>query len=307
MCRVAHRSTSTASNKVSGVLVSSMMRGRLWKIGDRIFDLSRQGLIMGVLNITPNSFSDGGNFFDAENAVAHGLRMAAEGAHLIDVGGESTRPGAEAVAPEEELRRVIPVVEQLRRKSEVIISIDTSKADVARAAIRAGASIVNDVTGGRGDQEMMPLIAETKSAFIIMHMQGIPQTMQIAPQYTNVVSEVFDFFRQQYARAIVYSIDPMAIAFDPGIGFGKTLEHNLELLAQLERLRACDRPIVIGVSRKSFLGKLINSEQMSDRLAPAVALTSLLRTRGADVLRVHDVKENVNALKMTEAILQRAK
>ena len=284
-----------------------MMRGRLWKIGDRIFDLSRQGLIMGVLNITPNSFSDGGNFFDAENAVAHGLRMAAEGAHLIDVGGESTRPGAEAVAPEEELRRVIPVVEQLRRKSEVIISIDTSKADVARAAIRAGASIVNDVTGGRGDQEMMPLIAETKSAFIIMHMQGIPQTMQSAPQYTNVVSEVFDFFRQQYARAIVYSIDPMAIAFDPGIGFGKTLEHNLELLAQLERLRACDRPIVIGVSRKSFLGKLINSEQMSDRLAPAVALTSLLRTRGADVLRVHDVKENVNALKITEAILQRAK
>jgi dihydropteroate synthase len=284
-----------------------MMRGRLWKIGDRIFDLSRQGLIMGVLNITPNSFSDGGNFFDAENAVAHGLRMAAEGAHIIDVGGESTRPGAEAVAPEEELRRVIPVVEQLRRKSEVFISIDTSKAEVARAAIRAGASIVNDITGGRGDQEMMPLIAETKSAFIIMHMQGTPQTMQIAPQYTNVASEVFDFFRQQYARAIVYYIDPMAIAFDPGIGFGKTLEHNLELLAQLERLRACDRPIVIGVSRKSFLGKLINSEQISDRLAPAVALSSLLRARGADVLRVHDVKENVNALNVTEAILQRAK
>ena len=284
-----------------------MMRGRLWKIGDRIFDLSRQGLIMGVLNITPNSFSDGGNFFDAEDAVAHGLRMAAEGAHIVDVGGESTRPGAEAVAPEEELRRVLPVIEQLRRKSEVIISIDTSKAEVARAAIRAGASIVNDVTGGRGDEEMMPLIAETKAAFIIVHMQGIPQTMQIAPQYTNVVSEVFDFFRQQYARAIVYSIDPMAIAFDPGIGFGKTLEHNLELLAQLERLRACDRPIVIGVSRKSFLGKLINSAQISDRLAPAVALTSILRARGADVLRVHDVKENVNALKVTEAILQRAK
>ena len=284
-----------------------MMRGRLWKIGDRIFDLSRQGLIMGVLNVTPDSFSDGGNFFDAENAVEHGLRMAAEGADIVDVGGESTRPRAEAVAPEEELRRVIPVIEQLRRRSEVIISIDTSKAEVARAAIQAGASIVNDVTGGRGDEKMMPLIAEIKAAFIITHMQGTPQTMQIAPQYTNVVSEVFDFFRQQYARAIVYSIDPMAIAFDPGIGFGKTLEHNLELLAQLERLRACDRPIVIGVSRKSFLGKLINSEQMSDRLAPAVALTSLLRTRGADVLRVHDVKENVNALKVTEAILQRAK
>jgi len=199
------------------------------------------------------------------------------------------------------------VIEQLRRKREVIISIDTSKAEVARAAIRAGASIVNDVTGGRGDEEMMPLIAETKSAFIIMHMQGTPQTMQISPQYTNVVLEVSDFFRQQYARAIVYNIDTMTIAFDPGIGFGKTLEHNLELLAQLEQLRACDRPIVIGVSRKSFLGKLISSAQTSDRLAPAVALTSLLRARGADVLRVHDVKENVNALKVTEAILQREK
>ncbi len=284
-----------------------MMRGRLWKIGDRLFDLSRQGLIMGVLNVTPDSFSDGGDFFDAENAVEHGLRMAAEGAHIIDIGGESTRPGAESVAAEEELRRVIPVIEQLLKTSEVIISIDTSKAEVARVAIRAGASIVNDVTGGRGDQEMMPLIAETKSAFIIMHMQGTPQTMQIAPQYTNVVSEISDFFRQQYARAIVYTIDPMAIAFDPGIGFGKTLEHNLELLAQLETLRACDRPIVIGVSRKSFLSKLIHSAQMSDRLAPAVALTSLLRARGADVLRVHDVKENANALKVTEAILQRAK
>jgi dihydropteroate synthase len=284
-----------------------MMRGRLWKIGDHLFDLSRNGLIMGVLNVTPDSFSDGGNFFDAENAVQHGLRMAAEGAHIVDIGGESTRPGAEAIMAEEELRRVIPVIEQLRRKSEVIISIDTSKAEVARAAIRAGASIVNDVTGGRGDEEMMPLIAETKSAFVIMHMQGTPQTMQIAPQYTNVVSEISDFFRQQYDRAIVYSIDPMAIAFDPGIGFGKTLEHNLELLAHLEMLRACDRPIVIGVSRKSFLGKLINSTQISDRLAPAVALTSMLRMRGADVFRVHEVKENANALKVTEAILQRTK
>ena len=262
---------------------------------------------MGVLNVTPDSFSDGGNFLDAENAVEHGLRMAADGAHIVDIGGESTRPGAEAVAASEELRRVIPVIEQLRRKSDVIISIDTSKAEVARAAIRAGASIVNDVTAGRGDEEMMPLIAETKSAFIIMHMQGTPQTMQIAPQYTNVVLEVADFFRQQYARAIVYTIDTMAIAFDPGIGFGKTLEHNLELLAQLEQLRVHDRPIVIGVSRKSFLGKLINSAQISDRLAPAVALTSLLRARGADVLRVHDVKENVNALKVTDTILERAK
>jgi dihydropteroate synthase len=262
---------------------------------------------MGVLNVTPDSFSDGGKFFAADRAVEHALQMAAEGAHIVDVGGESTRPGAEAISPGEELRRVIPVIEQLRRKSEVIISIDTCKAEVARAAIGAGASIVNDVTGGRADQEMMPLIAETRSGYIIMHMQGTPQTMQVAPRYTDVVLEIADFFRQQYARAIVYNIDPMAIAFDPGIGFGKTLEHNLELLAQLERLRACDRPTVIGVSRKSFLGKLIDSEQIRDRLAPAVMLTSLLRARGADVLRVHDVKENVNALKITDAILQRAK
>ena len=284
-----------------------MMRGRLWKIGDRTFDLSRKGLIMGALNVTPDSFSDGGEFFAIDKAVAQGMRMGAQGAHIVDIGGESTRPGAEAIAADEELRRVIPVIEQLRKKSEVIVSIDTSKAEVARAAIRAGASIVNDVTGGRGDEGMMPVIAETKAAFIIMHMQGTPRTMQISPQYTNVVLEVSVFFRQQYARAIVYNIDPMAIAFDPGIGFGKTLEHNLELLAQLEQLRTCDRPIVIGVSRKSFLAKLISSAQMSDRLAPAVALTSLLRGRGADVLRVHDVKENVNALKVTEAILQRIK
>jgi dihydropteroate synthase len=283
------------------------MRERIWKIGKRVFDVSRHGLIMGVLNVTPDSFSDGGEFLTADKATERGLQMAAEGAHIVDVGGESTHPGTEPVPVEEELRRVIPVIENLRRKLDVPISIDTSKAEVARAAIGAGASIVNDVTGGQGDEQMLPLVAETKSAFIIMHMQGTPRTMQIQPRYTDVVAEISEFFRQQYARAIGLNIDPMAIAFDPGIGFGKTLEHNLELLAQLERLRACDRPIVIGVSRKSFLGKLINSAQVSDRLAPAVALTSLLRTRGADVLRVHDVKENVNALKVTEAILQRAK
>jgi dihydropteroate synthase len=262
---------------------------------------------MGVLNVTPDSFSDGGKFFAADNAVEHGLRMAADGADIIDVGGESTRPGAQPVAVEQELGRVIPVIERLRRKSDVIISIDTSKAKVARAAVQAGACIVNDVTGGRGDKGMMPFVAGTKSAFIIMHMQGNPQTMQIDPYYADVVSEIANFFRQQYDRVIGYNIDPMAIAFDPGIGFGKTLEHNLDLLAQLGRLRVHDRPMVIGVSRKSFLAKLIDSPEINDRLAPAVALTSLLRTRGADVFRVHDVKESVNALKVTEAILQRAK
>jgi len=281
------------------------MRERIWKVGDGVFNVSRQGLIIGVLNVTPDSFSDGGKFFAAEKAIEHGLRMVAEGADIIDVGGESTRPGAEPVAAEEELRRIIPVIEKLRAKIDVPISIDTWKADVARAAIDAGAAIVNDVTGGRGDEGMLSLIAETKSGFVIMHMQGTPRTMQNRPQYEDVVSEVADFFRQQYARAIVCNIEPMAIAFDPGIGFGKTLDHNVDLLAQLERLRAHDRPLVIGVSRKSFLGKLANSPEMKDRLAPAIALTSLLRARGADVFRVHDVKENVCALRVTETILKR--
>jgi dihydropteroate synthase len=282
-----------------------MMGGRPWKVGGRGFDLAGRGLIMGVLNVTPDSFSDGGEFFTVERAVAHGQKMSAEGSDIIDVGGESTRPGAEPVAADEELRRVIPVIEKLRAKIDIAISVDTSKASVARAAIEAGASIINDVTGGRGDQGTMPLVAESKSGFIIVHMQGNPRTMQLKPQYADVASEVADFFRQQYARAIECGVDPMAIAFDPGIGFGKTLEHNLELLAQLDRLRVHDRPLVIGVSRKSFLAKVIGSSEISDRLAPAVALTSLLRARGADVFRVHDVKENVNALRITEAILQR--
>src|SRR5215467_8397972 len=283
------------------------MRERIWKIGKRVFDVSRQGLIMGVLNVTPDSFSDGGEFLAADRATERGIQMAAEGADIIDVGGESTHPGSEPIAVEEELRRVIPVIENLHRKLDVPISIDTSKADVARAAIQAGASIVNDVTGGRGDDQMLPLVAETKSAFIIMHMQGTPRTMQIQPRYTDVVAEISEFFRQQYARVIGLNIDPMAIAFDPGIGFGKTIEHNLDVLAQLERLREHDRALVVGVSRKSFLGRLIGSPEISDRLVPGVALTSLLRGRGADVFRVHDVRENVYALQVSEAILQRGK
>ena len=283
------------------------MRERIWKTGTRAFDVSRHGLIMGVLNVTPDSFSDGGEFLTADKATQRGLQMAAEGANIIDVGGESTRPESQPVTAEVELRRVIPVIENLRPKLDVPISIDTSKAEVARAAIEAGASIVNDVTGGRGDDQMLPLVAETKSALIIMHMQGTPRTMQIQPRYTDVVAEISEFFRQQYACAIGLNIDPMAIAFDPGIGFGKTLEHNLELLAHLERLRVHDRALVVGVSRKSFLGRLIGSPEIRNRLMPGVALTSLLRARGADVFRVHDVRENVYALQVTEAILQRAK
>src|SRR5437762_11830974 len=204
------------------------MGGRQWRIAGRIVDLSHHGLIMGVLNVTPDSFSDGGKFFTIEKAVEHGLAMVADGAHIIDVGGESTRPGAAPVAVEEEARRVVPVIKELQAKIDAVISIDTSKAQVARAAIAAGASIVNGVTGGRSDKEMMPLVAEAEAAFIIMHMQGNPRTMQADPRYVDVVSEVADFFRQQYGRAIVWGIGRMAIAFVPGSGVGKTREYTLE-------------------------------------------------------------------------------
>jgi dihydropteroate synthase len=276
----------------------------LWQIAGRAVDLSQRALIMGVLNVTPDSFSDGGEFFAQEKAVEQGQRMAAEGAEIIDVGGESTRPGAEPVSTEEELARVLPVIAKLRENIPAFVSIDTTKVAVAREALAAGASIINDVTGGRGDAGMMTLAAEKKAALIIMHMQGRPQTMQTNPHYDDVVGEVADFFRQQYARALECGIDSMAIAFDPGIGFGKTVEHNLKLLANLPRLRVHDRPIVVGVSRKSSLGQMIGSAEMNDRLAPTIAFTALLRERGANVLRVHDVKENAAALRATERLLE---
>jgi dihydropteroate synthase len=272
--------------------------------GGRSLVLGDFTVVMGVVNVTPDSFSDGGRFFDLEAAVAQGAGMAAEGAQILDVGGESTRPGATPVSVEEELRRVVPVIEALHRAHNIFISIDTAKAEVAAAALAAGACIINDVTGGTGDAEMLPLVAKRKAAFIVMHMQGDPRTMQMAPSYLDVVDEVGNFFRQQYERALECGIDPMAVAFDPGIGFGKTLEHNLELLGNLERLRVRGRPLVIGVSRKAFLGKLAGATEMADRLMPTVALTSLLRSRGADVFRVHDVAPNVQALRMAEAILE---
>ncbi len=275
----------------------------IWKIGGREIDLSRRGLIMGVLNVTPDSFSDGGEFLATEVAVKHGVAMARGGAEIIDIGGESTRPGATPVPPNEEMDRVLPVVQQLAKSVLVHISIDTSKAAVARAAIEAGAAIINDVTGGRGDKGMWPLVAKRGAAFIVMHMQGTPRTMQQAPVYHDVVVEVADFFRQQYACAIKFGVDPMTLAFDPGIGFGKTLEHNLSLLKNLPRLRVNDRPLVVGVSRKSFLGKISgHNGSVQDRLWPTVAFTSLLRMNGADVLRVHDVEENVEALRVADAL-----
>ncbi|HEY1770208.1 MAG TPA: dihydropteroate synthase [Chthoniobacterales bacterium] len=277
------------------------MTSTSWKIGDDVIDLTNRALVMGVLNVTPDSFSDGGKFSDLEAAVRHASEMARNGADIIDVGGESTRPGAEAVSPNEELERVAPVLRELARALAIPLSIDTSKVLVARAAIEASAKIINDVTGGRGDAGMFDLAAECNRAIIIVHMQGTPATMQLRPTYDNVVSDVANFFAERFKVATKAGIDPARIAFDPGIGFGKTVEHNLELLANLARLRVRDRPLVVGVSRKSFLGKITGGPFA--REDATVAMTSLLRERGADVLRVHDVAPNVNALRTTEALL----
>lgn len=275
----------------------------LWKIAGETIDLSGRGLIMGVLNVTPDSFSDGGEFLDRDAAVRQATRMLEAGADIIDIGGESTRPGAAEVSAKEELDRVLPVIEGLKQvRPEARISIDTSKAEVARAAVGAGAVIINDVTGGRGDPAMRRVVAESGAGFIVMHMQGTPRTMQNAPHYEDVTREVRDFFRQEYRRALECGIDSMALAFDPGIGFGKNLQHNIELLRRLSQLRVEERPLVVGVSRKSFLAKVAGATEIADRVAPTIALTALLRARGADVLRVHDVKENVAALRVAEAL-----
>jgi len=275
----------------------------IWKIRDREIDLSRRARVMGIINATPDSFSDGGSYLDPQAALAHGLQMVAEGAEILDIGGESTRPGAQSVEADEEIRRVLPIIQALRRESEVLLSIDTSKAAVARAALDAGADIINDVTGLRGDSDMPALAASTRAGVVIMHMQGQPRTMQVAPTYDDVVEEVGNFFRQALARSVACGIDPMRIALDPGIGFGKTPEHNRRLLAELSAFLEFGRPLLVGASRKSFLGWLAGSSAMDDRFWPGVALTSLCRERGARLLRVHDVKPHTEALRMTEAIL----
>ena len=276
----------------------------IWKTKTRQFDLGARALVMGILNVTADSFSDGGRFIARDAAVAHALQMEAEGADLIDIGGESTRPGAESVPEALELTRVLSVVEALvAGRLKAAISIDTTKAAVARAALDAGAEIINDVTALQGDPAMPGVAAETGAGLILMHMQGTPRTMQVAPRYDDVVGEVREFFRQRWEECLGCGIDPMRIAFDPGIGFGKTVEHNLALLRRLGSLRVEGRPLVLGVSRKSFIGKLLDDMTMERRLWPTVALTTLGRASGAEVFRVHDVRPNVEALRMTEAVL----
>jgi dihydropteroate synthase len=280
--------------------------GVFWQVGGRRLDLSDRGLVMGILNATPDSFSDGGEFSDLQRAVTHGLEMEAQGAAIIDVGGESTRPGAADVAEAEELARVVPVVRglagALRSQPGTMISIDTSKAAVARAAVAAGAEVINDVTGLLGDEAMLEVAATCDAGLVIMHMKGKPRTMQQVPEYADVVGEVRAFFEAALVRCERAGIDAGRICFDPGIGFGKTLKHNLELLRGLRELRVGGRPLLIGVSRKSFIGKLVGSGEMADRSWATVALTAYARELGVEVHRVHEVRANFEAMRMAEAI-----
>lgn len=257
---------------------------------------------MGIVNVTPDSFSDGGRFNDAGRAVEHAFTLLAEGADILDIGGESTRPGAEPVEEAEELRRVLPVIRAVRSQTKALISIDTMKAAVARAALDAGADIINDVTGLRADAAMPRLAAETKAGLVVMHMTGTPQTMQANPHYDDVVTEVHAYFESRLRLLAHEGIDLERVVLDPGFGFGKTLEHNLALMRDLSHVAAL-RPLLIGVSRKSMIGKVLHSDAMSDRYWPTIALTAHAREHGARIVRVHDVKPNVQALRMMEAIL----
>jgi dihydropteroate synthase len=270
------------------------------------FAFPRPALVMGVLNVTPDSFSDGGRFFDRAAAVAQGEAMVREGADIIDVGGESTRPNAEPVDEAEELRRVIPVIEELAGRVKTPISIDTMKLAVARAALTAGASIVNDVAANREDEAMWRLVAETGAGYVVMHMQGTPRTMQLKPVYQEVAREVGDFFADRLRRLKACGADAGQVVLDPGIGFGKTVEHNLQLLAGLGSFTNLGRPLLLGVSRKSFIGKAAGGGE-TDRLGGALACTVLALEAGVRMFRTHDVAATVQALRMSEAILARRK
>jgi dihydropteroate synthase len=256
---------------------------------------------MGVVNVTPDSFSDGGLYLDPERAIDHGRQLAELGAAILDVGGESTRPGAEAVDLEEELRRVLPVVEGLAAVAATV-SIDTSKRPVAEAALDAGAEVVNDVTALRGDHEMAALCADRGATVVLMHMAGTPRTMHRDPHYEDVVDEVKAFLAERIEAALAAGIEEERIWLDPGIGFGKTAAHNYELLRRLAELRALGRPLVIGTSRKSFLGAADGSAT-GERLGGTIASSVLAAAEGADVLRVHDVAEVAQALTVATAIL----
>jgi dihydropteroate synthase len=267
--------------------------------GSHTLDLSTP-VVMGILNVTPDSFSDGGRFNARDQAVAHALAMIEAGARIIDVGGESTRPGAAAVAEAEEIHRVIPVIRELAQQSAVLISVDTSRAGVIRAAVEAGAVIVNDVRA-LTEPDALTAVAATKAAVCLMHMQGEPRSMQHDPHYVDVVTEVCSYLNDRLQACIQVGIEADRVALDPGIGFGKRLEHNLNLLAHLPALAAIGRPLLIGVSRKSMFDSLLN-RAVDQRVAGGVAVATASALAGANILRVHDVPETVDALKVAAAL-----
>jgi dihydropteroate synthase len=266
------------------------------------FSFPRAALVMGIVNVTPDSFSDGGQFLDARAAEMHALELVEEGAEIIDIGGESSRPGAVLVPEAEELRRVLPVIEQLAGRTPVPLSIDTAKPGVARAALAAGASIVNDVGANRQDEAMWRVVAEARAGYVCMHAQGSPGTMQASPSYTDVVCEVGEFFAQRLQRLCDCGIGREQIILDAGIGFGKTVEHNLQLLGAMQSFARFGRPMLVGVSRKSFIGKVLGAE-LAARLPGALACACLAVAGGVQIVRAHDVAETVQAIRMTEAIL----
>lgn len=271
-----------------------------WRLARRSLDLADRPLIMGILNVTPDSFSDGGKHVDPQIAVASAIQMQANGANIIDIGGESTRPYSDPVGVQEELDRVLPVIEGLRGKIQIPISIDTSKAAVAKAAVDAGAEIINDVTGLEGDPEMGAVAAASKVGICVMHMQGTPQTMQEAPLYDDVVQEIYDYLLQRRQFCLDLGIDHHRICLDPGIGFGKTHEHNLTLLGATRRFTMMDSPILIGHSRKGFIGKLLGDKK-ADRDAGTLGVSLAVAAAGAAVIRIHNVKMTFDALQMFRA------
>lgn len=277
---------------------------KAWKIGRRTLTFQSRPLVMGILNVTPDSFSDGGKHFSTQAAINMALQMQTDGADIIDIGGESTRPYSDPVGTEEELRRVIPVIEALAPRLNVPISIDTSKAAVAQAAIDAGAEIINDVTGLEGDPEMLPVAVGSTAGVCVMHMQGTPQTMQDNPSYRNVVEDIYEYLRKRFEFCIDAGIAPERICLDPGIGFGKSHEHNLELLRHTERFCQLDAPILIGHSRKGFIGKVLG-DKAADRTAGTLGVSLAVAAAGADIVRVHDVRPTVEALKLFHACRQR--
>lgn len=278
------------------------MTTRTWRCRDHAFELGRRTLVMGIVNVTPDSFSDGGLFADREAAVAHGAQLADEGADIVDVGGESTRPGSDPVSIDEELARVIPVIEGLRAaRPELAVSVDTRRARVAAKALGAGAAVVNDVSAGR-DPQMFETVRGAGAGMVLMHMLGEPKTMQDAPRYEDVVSEVHEFLRERVEAAIFAGVPQECLAVDPGIGFGKNLDHNLALLRAIPMLSDLSAALVVGASRKRFLGALTETEAVSDRLEASLTAAAWAAANGADVLRVHDVAPTVRALRVIDAI-----